>query len=49
MRVEAKLRRNLKLQGIETRIAGMNVQELNHLAEILAGIVVESFRGRLKQ
>lgn len=41
--VEAQLGRDLKLQGIEASAAGEDVQELNHLAEVLAGLVVECF------
>ena len=41
--VEAQLGRDLKRQGIEAGAAGENVQELNHLAEVLAGLVVECF------
>lgn len=43
--VEAQLGRDLKLQGIEASAAGEDVQELNHLAEVLAGLVVECFGG----
>ena len=41
--VEAQLGRDLKLQRIEAGAAGEDVQELNHLAEVLAGLVVECF------
>ena len=41
--VEAQLGRDLKRQGIEAGAAGEDVQELNHLAEVLAGLVVECF------
>lgn len=43
--VEAQLGRDLKLQGIEAGAAGEDVQELNHLAEVLAVLVVECFGG----
>ena len=43
--VEAQLGRDLKLQGIEASAAGEDVQELNHLAEVLAVLVVECFGG----
>ena len=43
--VEAQLGRDLKRQGIEASAAGDDVQELNHLAEVLAGLVVECFGG----
>ena len=43
VRVEAQLGRDLKLQRIEAGAAGEDVQELNHLAEVLAGLVVECF------
>lgn len=43
--VEAQLERDLKRQGIEASAAGDDVQELNHLAEVLAVLVVECFGG----
>ena len=44
--VEAQLGRDLKLQRIEASAAGEDVQELDHLAEVLAGLVVECFGRR---
>ena len=41
--VEAQLGRDLKRQGIEASAAGEHVQELNHLAEVFAVLVVECF------
>ena len=43
--VEAQLGRDLKSQRIEASAAGEKAQELNHLAEVLAVLVVECFGG----
>ena len=47
--VETQLGRDLKRQGIEASAAGENVQELNHLAEVLAVLIVECFGGGREQ